>query len=266
MRFRWFILAFALISSTACQPSSAQLVDKAEHEALSQKSQLARHLFEHVIANHSTKDSTRFRALKGLSVLALTQLRDYVLAVRIVEKMNEEFGSSISYQRELRDLRFLVAEAARLQLQKPEIALKLISPYIESTDLSGTELRELGRLHTTLLEFKLANDFFSRLWKTAIETRNCNAARENQLDMMQVKTLMKQCPETIEIGKQPLFATCEPDTYSIRLEMAHCYEYEGAPEKAISIFKEMLKGNPENSRIQALLQNVQRREKERLLK
>lgn len=266
MRFRFLIVIILLSFQFACKPSDAQLVQKAEQEALSQRSQLARHLFEHVISTHSTKDETRFRALKGFSYLSLNQLRDYILAVRLVDKMGEEFGSSISHQQELRDLRFFAASAARLQLQKPETALRLITPYLDQSNLTELELQEIGRTHLALLEFEKAEAAFSKAWKIAGDKKNCFVAKENQLDLMQVKTLMKNCPETIETGKQKLFNGCEPDTYSVQLEMAHCYEYEGEPNKAVAIYEEMLKKSPENSRIQILISNVRKREKERQLK
>jgi hypothetical protein len=51
--------------------------------------------------------------------------------------------------------------------------------------------------------------------------------------------------------------------FSVRVEMAHCYEIRGESEKAISLIQEILNENPENYRAEYLLKNIRKRQKEK---
>jgi len=256
---RFFILILALLVFSSCSPSASELVEQAEKDALSQRTQVARHLYGQVLREYDRKDEVRERALAGLFDLSLNQLHDYPLALQTADVLIAEFPSSSR----LRTIRLKAAQVSRYQLEDPDRAMKYLEPLKESPNLSASEKQELGRTQSAARQYEAAEVTLKGAWDLAMKQSLCREARELQMDIMQVLSLQRKCPESLEWGEKPLMNGCSPDTYAVKVEMAQCYEFEGEPAQAIRIYEELIKLQPENSRVQLLLSNVKKRQKEK---
>jgi tetratricopeptide (TPR) repeat protein len=258
-QFKWVVLAVFLVG---CQPSARDLVQHAEEEVLQHRGQLARHLFIQVIDSHDTKDSLRFRALKGLTLLSFTQLQDYQTGLKVLDRLIYEFGDAVGFQSEIRALRFMGSQVSRIQTQNTDRALNYIEIYKSANNLSAEEAQELGRTLLAAQQWEEAEDFFERGFEAAIASNHCALAQALQLDVMQIMTLQKKCPETIAWARKKLFDGCDRLQTSIDIERAICYEYEGEVAEAIKIYETMLRENPKNTRAHFLLESIRKRQQD----
>lgn len=263
--FRDFCFSTCLFLS-ACSPSPSQLVEQAEREASNQRLQVSQHLFLQVIEKHSAKDDTRFRALKGLSLLAIEQMQDYVTGIKAVDLAISEFGSDDSKQAALNGLRLLAAEVSDIQLQNIGQAMRYLESFKASTELDAKSWQLIGRIRMKARSFDESLSALDQSWKLAISSKDCVRLASLQLDFMQFYALQKLCAEAIQFGEKPLPLECASKDVEVQVELAHCYEYEGFIDRSLEIYDKLLKEYPDNSRFAFLKESIQKREREKLRK
>lgn len=255
-------LLFGLLFS-ACQGGARSLFERAESEAANQRGQLARYFYLQAIEKNSYKDQLRFDSLKGLADLCFNQLFDYREGMKAAEMAISEFNDSLFFQKSTDELRLKAAFVSRVHLQDPEKSLEFLKPMIEGGRIPQQSWQEVGRVYLELRDYAQAESSFKHFWEGAQSASDCKKLREAQLDMMQTFSLAKNCTKTLEWGAAQLPAQCKPDLFSVRIEMAHCYEIRGESEKAVSLIQEILNENPENYRAEYLLKNIRKRQKEK---
>ncbi|TVQ79181.1 MAG: hypothetical protein EA369_05315 [Bradymonadales bacterium] len=264
----WFsfarsILFLSLGALLACSSENERLVRKAEREALQQRSQLSKYLYLQVLENHRAKDDIRYRALKGLAEVSISQLFDYPTAVRAFDTLFEEFGQVNRYQNEIWDLRIKAARIWRLNLQRPERSLDVLSPLMKSARFSYEFGMELGRTYLNLGDFDQARHWFVQSWEQAKRSQNCNVLKRIQLDLIQVYSLRDRCDEALQWSHEEFPSNCEPDRFAVSLEQAHCYEIQGEVARAKEIYQTVLSDNPQNTRAHFFLESLRYRMREK---
>jgi tetratricopeptide (TPR) repeat protein len=260
-RLKAALLLSLLIS--ACQGGARSLFERAESEAAHQRGQLARYFYLQAIEKNSFKDQLRFDSLKGLADLCFDQLFDYREGMKAAEMAIAEFGQSIFFQKSIDELRLKAAFVSRVHLQDPERSLDFIKPIIDGGRIPQDSWQEVGRIYLDLRDYGQAESAFRQFWNGAQSAGRCRELREAQLDLMQTFSLARTCNKTLEWGRATFPGDCKPDMFSVRVEMAHCYEIRGESEKAISLIQEILNENPENYRAEYLLKNIRKRQKEK---
>lgn len=264
----WFVGSIfgTFLCLSACTPSPSQLVEQAEREASNQRLQVSQHLFLRVIEKYSTKDETRFRALKGLSLLAIEQMQDYVTGIKAVDLALSEFGSDESKKQALNELRLLAAEVSDVQLQNTPQAMKYLETFTPSSDLNAKDWQLIGRIRLKARSFDESMAAFDQAWKLAVSSKDCPRLAALQLDFMQFYAIQKLCAEAIEFGEKPLPHQCQSKDVEVQVELAHCYEFEGFIDRSLEIYDKLLKEYPDNSRFAFLREAIQKREREKLRK
>jgi len=233
---------------------------------LSQRTQLADHLFSRIILKHAQKDAVRERAFIGLIRLNLDQLHDYPRAVKLTEQLQQEFVDLHNRSKVNRDLLFEVAGVARQQLSEPDRAESILIFTKDRKDLTARESLEISETFLASRNFDTAIESFQQAFSLALAEKNCALAREIQAEIMHALALAKKCGQSVEWGEKELFEGCSPNLYSVRIELAYCYEREGAPEKALSLYEQMLKEEPVNARVLFLQSQLKTRQKEKGMK
>ena len=239
------------------------MVDKAEVEALQQRSQLAKYLYLQVLESHRARDDVRYRALRGLAEVSVSQIYDYPTAVRALDTLFEEFGQVGRYQNEIWDLRIKAARIWRLNLQRPDRALDVLSPLIKGSRFSAEFGVELGRTYLATGDYDQARHWFSQSWETAKRAMNCDYLRSIQLDLIQVYSLRDRCDEALRWSNETFPDSCEPDRFSVSIEQAHCYEIQGDIPRAKEIYESILETNPKNTRAHFFLESLRHRLQEK---
>lgn len=252
-----------LFTCVGCEGQYESLVRKADQEALEQKSQLAKYLYFQVVRDHKAKDEIRYRALKGLGDISLTQLYDYPTAMAAYDKIFEEFGQVSRYQTEIYDLRLKAATCWRVNLERPQKALDVLTPLISSRDFKISFGRELGKIYLSLRNYEQAQHWFIQTYEAAKKNNDCAAMRSSQLDVVQTFSLQKKCDEVLHWSNINFSDSCQPDRFSLAVEKANCFEINGQVDRALSLYKNLIKEDPENTRINFFLENLKRRQKEK---
>lgn len=242
------------------------MYDRAEAEAANQRGQLARHFYLRAIEKNSSKDRLRFDSLSGLANLCFDQLYDYKEGMSAAEMAIREFGESPFFRDSTDTLRLKAAFVARTHLQDPQRAWEFVSPMVAAGRIKHEAWREIGRIHLELRQYKEAERAFQNLWESSLAASDCKALREAQLDMMQTHSLSRDCMKVIEWGNLSMPKNCKSDLFSVRAEMAHCYELRGESDKAIVLIQDLLAQNPENYRAEYLLKNIKKRQRDKLSK
>ncbi len=239
------------------------MYERAESEAANQRGQLARHFYLQAIEKNSFKDQLRFNSLKGLADLCFDQLFDYREGMKAAEMAIAEFGESVFFQQSVDELRLKAAFVSRVHLQDPERSLEFVKPIIVGGRMPQESWQEVGRIHLELRDYTQAEAAFQQFWSGALSGGHCRELREAQLDLMQTFSLARNCTKALEWGAAQFPADCKPDVFSVRVEMAHCYEIRGESEKAATLIQEILNENPENYRAEYLLKNIRKRQREK---
>lgn len=260
--FSYFFVLFCLLL-IACSSEHERYIIKADEEALRQNNQLAKYLYVQVLENHPEKDRIRYRALRGLAEVSMTQLFDYRTAVKALETIFEEFKQVNEYRDEIRQLRVRAARIYRINLENPEKALDVLSPLIPLSNKSIQERRELGQVHLSLANYEQAKQWFLQAWEQAQENKDCDTLRSLQLEIIQVYSLRDLCDEALQWTQVNFPSGCEPDKFSVAVEKAHCYEMSGEVTKALQLYEALVKENPQNARAYFFLENLKRREREK---
>lgn len=255
-----FVLIFLVLG---CSSSSEQLLRKAQQDALDQKPQLAKYVLIQLVKDHKVKDSVRFRALKSLSEVALTQLHDYPTAVQALEMIFDEFSQVRAYKQEIDDLRVLASRVYRVNLQNPRRALDMMTPMMTDNQFHSRWGQELGRVYTALRNFEEAEHWYQQSWSMARQQEDCQILRELQLELIQLFSVQDRCDQSLSWANQSLPETCERDDFAIAIEKAHCYEIQGEVSKAMRIYEKMIEGNPDNLRAHFFLESLKRRQREK---
>jgi len=238
-------------------------VKKADTESLRQRSQLAKYLYLQALENHKAKDHTRYRALRGLAEVSITQLYDYPTAVRALGTLFDEFGQVNRYQNEVWDLRIKAARIWRLNLQRPAQALDVLSPMMKSSRFSSEFGTELGRTYLALGDFQQARHWFVQSWEHVKRSTNCQYLRSLQLDLIQSYSLQDRCDEALQWSQEELPDGCQADQFSVSLEQAHCYEIQGDIPRAKELYQDIISANPQNTRAHFFLESLKHRQKEK---
>lgn len=250
----------------SCASEHQRFVDKADQEFLRQNSLLAKYLYVQVIENHPEKDRIRYRALKGLAEVSMTQLFDYRTATKALETVFEEYKQVDDYKFDIRFLRLRAARIYRLNLDDPARALDILSPLIPLPDKTVQESRELGQTYLAMGNYDDAKQWFSQSWEHAFAQKNCEVLRSLQLDIVQVYSLRDQCEEALPWTRVNFPKNCQPDEFAILVEKAHCYEMSGEVTKALQLYEDLIAKSPQNTRAHFFLENLKRRQKEKQTK
>lgn len=250
----------------SCTSKSESLVEKADREALNQRSELSRYLYLQVIQSHTAHDEIRYRALKGLATVCLTQLFDYRTAVEALSKIFEEYSQVSRYENEIFDLRLKAAMAWRINLNEPKKALDVLSPLIPERVFRVDLGRELGNTYLALGDYKQAVHWFRQTYERAKEKSDCRAMAESQLSLVQAYSLNRDCEEALKWASVEFPTGCQFDQFAFIVEKAHCLELQGEINRAIALFDSVLKEEPGNSRAAFFRDNIKRRQKEKLKK
>jgi tetratricopeptide (TPR) repeat protein len=258
-----FFLLLVLGTATACQSEHEGLVKKADTEALQQRSQLAKYLYLQVLEGHRARDDVRYRALKGLAEVSISQIYDYPTAVRALDTLFEEFGQVSRYQNDIWDLRIKAARIWRLNLERPDRALDVLSPLLKSSRFTSEFGVELGRTYLATGDTDQARHWFLQAWEDAKRSMNCAYLRSIQLDLIQVYSLRDRCDEALQWTHEKFPEGCEPDHFSVSVEQAHCYEIQGEIPRAKELYQEILKNNPQNTRAHFFLESLRQRLQEK---
>lgn len=263
-KFLFVSVAFSLFS--ACVSEHAKLVEKADQEALKQKSQLAKYLYVQVVDGHKEKDDIRYRALKGLAEVSMAQLFDYQTAVKAMEKIFEEYDQVPAYQAEIKDMRLKASKIWRINLETPRRSLDVLSPYLAGRIKSLDAFEEIGHVFIALNQYDDAKAWFLKAWNLALTQESCSHLNDLQLNLVQTHSLKGECKEALQWANERLPATCTPARFSLELEKAHCFEMLGEVNKAMSIYEELIKSNPENTRAHFFLESLKQRQKDKASK
>lgn len=259
-------LFIILMGASACRSEYEKMIDKADRELLQQKSQLAKYLYLQVLEKRKERDDVRYRALKGLANVSATQLYEYREAAVAFSRIFEEFGQVGQYQVELRELRLMASKIWRLNLERPDKALDVLTPMIEK-DLFEAEFgQELGRVYVALGDYKSASHWFSQTLEIAANQKNCELTKSLQLDLLQVFYIQDQCGKVFEIADMKYPKGCSPDKFAINVERANCLELTGDTAKAAEIYQEILKNDPKNLKALFFLEGLKRRQKQKQTK
>ncbi len=248
----------------ACRSEHESMVEKADREALNQKSQLALYLYLPVIETRKERDDIRYRALKGLAQVSATQLNDYREAARALDTIFEEFSGVDQYANEIRMLRMMAAKIWRINLEKPSRALDVLSPMIDKKPFTLEFGAELGRVYLALNDYNSASHWFTQSLELAKREKNCDELKSLQLDLIQVYAIQDKCNEVFELSEMTFPAPCTPDEFSVTVEKANCFEIKGEVAKATEIYQEMIKKDPKNLKAHFLLESLKRRQKQKL--
>jgi tetratricopeptide (TPR) repeat protein len=246
-----------------CSSESERFVRKADAEAIKQNSQLSKYLYGQVIEKHKAKDDVRYRALRGLAEVSMSQLFDYRTALKAMEVIFDEYGAVSAYELDIRNLRLKAARIFRQNLDQAEKSLDVLSPLIVASHQTLEELREIANTYLSIGDYEQARDWFSKAWTISVDRNHCDSLKSLQLDMMQVYSLRDMCDEVLKWSSVSFPKDCVPDELSIAVERAHCLEILGEINKAIEIYEELIRQQPKNARAHFFLENLKRRQKER---
>jgi len=258
------IISLGLLSS--CTSEHESLVQKADREASRQNAQLAKYLYLQVIEQRKERDHIRYSALKGLAKVCLDQLFDYPIAAKSFETIFEEYSGVARYQTEIAKLRLEASKMYRINLERPQKALNVLSPFIEGRGFSIEIGKELGWVFVALSDYNQARHWFVQSWERAKARNSCSDMRELQLNIIQVFSLQDLCDEALRWTGEALPKGCEPDAFAILIEKAHCFEISGEVNKAMSLFEEVIAKDAKNERAHFFLEGLKRRQKEKASK
>jgi tetratricopeptide (TPR) repeat protein len=265
-KFYYYFSFLFILVAVSCRPSDNDLVTKADEEALSQRSQLAKYLYIQVIQSRSMHDDIRFRALEGLAEISSSQLFDYPTAIKTIEKILEEYSGDAIYRSRTIRWRLRAAQIYRLSLQKYEKALLFLEP-LEHDSNSDTEVyQEIGKNYLAIRKFKEAETFLHKAWDKAVPERNCGILKSLQLDLVQTLSLAKKCDQAQTWIQTKLPPPCVADSFSLAFEQAHCYEIGNDVSAAMKIYEEIIRKQPSNTRAYFLLEGIKRRQREKQVK
>jgi tetratricopeptide (TPR) repeat protein len=250
----------------ACHPSHRELLDKADVDALDQRSLVAKHIYLQVSKEHTGHDEIRYRALKGLVNIALTQTYEYPMAAAAIEKIVDEYENDAQFRSEIPEWRKKLASVYRLNLQKPRRALEVLHPILNRGDLPEVIDQEIGRTLLSMNEYAEAEVSFQRAWSKAVQNKDCALLSQLQLELIQTFSLSKRCDRAIEWTDKKLPEGCETDRFALAVEKANCLEIGGDADGAMKIYESLVKSNPKNLRAQYLLENIKRRERKKEIK
>ncbi len=266
-RLRIFCAAVATsLMLSACQPSHREMLNRADQNVLDQKAQLAKYLYVQVIREHKRRDDIRYRALSGLVDVSTSQLYDYPVAVATIEKIIEEYENEPVFRGEIPDWRWKLARIYRINLEQSRKALDILSPLINREDLSHSYYQEIARASISLGEYELAEVHLMRVWDAALAEKNCELARETQMDFIQNLVLQKKCEKAFEWMEKKIPGECKIDSFGLNIERINCLELTGDTAAAASQYEEIIKANPQNLRAQFLLNALKKREREKKLR
>lgn len=263
MLSKFLRLSFFILVLSSCASSDEKLVNKAEQEALEQKSQLAKYLFIQVVQNHKEKDSIRFRALKGLANVSMTQLYDYATAAKAFNVLFEEYSQVSAYKDDISNLRLMASRLFRMNLQEPSRSLDIMTPLMTNASFTVDWGHELGRVYLALRNFEQAEHWLEQSWSMAKGQSDCKSLRELQLDLIQVFSLQENCGEALKWANQSFPGTCRADEFAVTIEKAHCYEIQGEVPKAQQLYEDLIRRDPENTRAHFFLESLKKRQKEK---
>ena len=263
---RKLFLLLVIVLSVGCRPSHRELLDKADEDLINQRALLAKYIYLKISKEHTTKDFIRYRALKGLVDVSLTQLYEYPVAVGAMEMIVNEFEGEPQFRGEMPEWRERLAEVLRINLQQPRKAKEVLQPLLSREDLPERIEQEIGQTLLALNEYTDAEIFFKRAWDKTVSKPECSLARQLQLNLIQTYTLSRRCDLAIEWTEKQLPNPCKPDSLSLLMERANCLEINGEPGQAIKIYEDLLKENPKNLRAQFLIQSIRKREREKVKK
>ena len=260
-----FLIGFSM-GLIACSSVSERFVRKADSEAIKQNSQLAKYLYGQVIEKHKSKDDVRYRALRGLAEVSMSQLFDYRTALKAMETIFDEYKQVTAYELDVRGLRLKAARIYRQNLDQPDKALDVLSQLMIAENQTLEESREIGHTYLALGDYEQARAWYLKSWNTSLDRKNCDNLKSLQLDMMQVYSLRDMCDEVLQWSQVDFPEKCVPDEISVAIERAHCFELSGEVTKALEIYEELIKQQPKNARAHFFLENLKRRQKEKQTK
>lgn len=255
---------FLVVGLLACASEHEALIEKAEHEASENKAQLAKYLYLQVLSKRKEKDHVRYRALKGLANISATQLYEYREAAAALDKLFEEFGQVAQYSGEMRNLRLMAARIWRVNLENPQRALDVLSPMIEPTKFDLELGQELGRTYLATSNYESAVHWLTQSFEAAKSSQDCFRLRSLQLDLLQTFSIQDKCDQVFYWSEVSFYPGCQPDSFSVSVERANCYEITGETAKAMAVYQEMIKKDPQNMKAHFFLESLKRREKQKL--
>lgn len=251
------------LSFIACSSEHENLIEKAQEESLEGKAQLAKYLYLRVIEKHKAKDDIRYRALKGLAEVSKTQLFDYFTAARAYDKIFDEYGKEQGREEELFEMRLQASVIWRVNLERPQKALDVLSPVMNSKRFSTAMGQEIGRVYLALGQYEQAEHWLMQAWDRAKKAKSCKYLGDLQLELIQVFSLQDQCDEALKWSKEKIPESCERDEFAVQVEQAHCYEMTDQFTKAMQIFEELVKENPKNMRAHFFLETLKKRQRDK---
>jgi|GEM_PF-4839637 len=261
--FRFFTLFVFVTFFVNCSGPYERLVSKADQEAIKQKSQLAQYLYIQVIENHKAKDNIRFRALKVLANVSMSQLFDYPAATKALGILFDEYSSAGRYKSQIAELRVKNAQIWRISLKNPQKALDVLSPLMKFSDIKEDAINELAQSYMGLSEYDQAQKWFVNAWERAKEKHDCESLKRIQLDIIQVYSLRNMCDEALKWSNETFPKGCYPEHFGVAIEKAHCYEMTGEVNKALSLYLEIIKKDPTNAQAHFFLDSLKERQKEK---
>jgi tetratricopeptide (TPR) repeat protein len=248
----------------ACTPDHVRLVEKADREALDQKAQLAKYLYLQVLEKRKERDAVRYRALKGLAMVSAMQLNEYREATAALSRLFEEYSQVSEYQAEIRALRLMASKIWRINLENPERALDALSPMVQAGPFTLEFCEELARVYLANNDYEQASHWFRQSLEMARKVENCEELRSLQLDLLQVYSVQDKCKEVFDLAEMQFPKNCGRDEIGILVEKASCFEMTGEVAKATAIFEEMIRKDPKNLRAHFLLENLKKRQRQKL--
>lgn len=261
-----FFLPCLVLGLCACRPSPRDLLEKADADALDQRALVSKYIYLQLIKDHPNRDEIRYRAMKGLVNISLTQTYEYPVAVGTMHKLIEEFENEAQFRSEIPDWRRRLSEVYRVNLQTPRKAMEVLHPILNRTDLSEDIDEEMGQTFIALSQYSEAEISLKRAWEKAQKLQRCGALSRVQLDLIQTYSLSRRCDRAIEWVDRKLPEGCVSDRFALGLEKANCLEMGGDSSAAVKIYEDLLKQNPKNLRAQYLLENIKRRERRKEIK
>lgn len=260
---KWGLAVLLMACLGACSTEHSRLLKKADAEAQQQKSQLAKHLYLRIIEKHEARDNIRYRALKGLATVSLTQLFDYRIGLTALNHIFDEYGKVERYQSEIYELRLMAAKTWRVNMEMPEKALDVLSPVMQQVEFTPKLGMELGEIYLAMGDYEQAQHWLFQAWQVSRQRKDCDIIGRAVMGLVQVHSLQNLCKEAISWANTDMPQGCELDRFSLRIEEAHCLEMLGQTEKAFDVYEQIIKEDPKNERAHFFLDSLKRRQKEK---